>query len=151
MSNKTRHALARITLRWMVRECFKTNSGIMFNSAALWGIGLDPSTLYPFVKPRPPPLPVGSNYIEKHPAKPIPIRVHKYLRKVSVPDMETLIEAAHTPFLGSEEEEELRDALSPKYDQLKIAKTWWVLEILPLKLRYQKGDNQWVSYYGSVY
>ena len=135
----------------MVRECFKTNTGIMFNSAALWGIGLDPLTLYPFVKPRPPPLPVGSNHIEKHPAKPIPIRVHKYLRKVSVPDMETLIEAAHTPFLGSEEEEELRDALSPKYDQLKIAKTWWVLEILPLKLRYQKGDNQWVSYYGSVY
>lgn len=120
----------------------------MFNSAALWGIGLDPLTLYPFVRPRPPPLPVGSNYIENQPAKAIPIRVHKYLKKVSVPDMETLIEAAHTPFLGSEEEEEMRDALSPKYDQLKIARTWWVLEILPLKLRYQRGDNQWVSYFG---
>ena len=50
--------------------------------------------------------------------------------------------------VGTEEEEELKDALSPAYDQLTIKKAWWALEILPLQLRYQRGDNQWVTYFG---
>jgi len=37
------------------------------------------------------------------------------------------------------EEEELHDALSPKYDQLKIQKAWWIIELIPLHLRYQRG------------
>ncbi|KAF9483555.1 hypothetical protein BDN70DRAFT_990260 [Pholiota conissans] len=151
VSNKTRHSLARITLRWMVRECFKTNTGILFNSAALRDIGIDPSTLYPTIAPRPPQLPIGTHGIRNPPAKPIPIRPHAFLRKKSQPhpDVQTLLEAARTPFLGSEEEEELHDILSPKYDQLSLKKFWWVLEVLPLRLRYQRGDNEWVSYFGS--
>ncbi|KAF8157843.1 hypothetical protein B0H34DRAFT_431646 [Crassisporium funariophilum] len=150
VSNKTRHSLARITLRWMVRECFKTNTGIMFKSDALRDIGLDPTTLYPFVTPRPPPLPVGSHRLQDPPAKPIPIKPHAMLmKKKSIPDITRLLEASKIPFLGTEEEEELKDAMSPKYDQLKIKKSWWVLEILPMQLRYQRGDNEWVTYFGS--
>ena len=68
------------------------------------------------------------------------------------PDMHTLVEDAmkdrksKTAPPPTEEEEELQDALSPKYDQLKIQKAWWILELIPLRLRYQRGDNQWVSY-----
>jgi len=51
----------------------------------------------------------------------------------------------------SEGEEELHDALSPKYDQLKIQKAWWIIELIPLHLRYQRGDNQWVSYFAWVF
>ncbi|KAF8174236.1 hypothetical protein BJ912DRAFT_990493 [Pholiota molesta] len=151
VSNKTRHSLARITLRWIVRECFKTKTGILFNSAALRDIGLDPCTLYPTVTPRPPPLSAASHAIRIPPARPIPIRPHAFLKKKKQPhpEVQVLLEAARMPFLGSEEEEELHDALSPKYDQLKLKKLWWVLEILPLRLRYQRGDNQWVSYFGS--
>ncbi|KAF7348055.1 hypothetical protein MSAN_01757900 [Mycena sanguinolenta] len=75
--NDTRHCLARIPLRWMIRECFKVtflvftlqidvnqtpkaDTGIMFDAQRLQELGLDPATLYPFVLPRPPPLPVGS-------------------------------------------------------------------------------------------
>ncbi|PPQ75323.1 hypothetical protein CVT24_007036 [Panaeolus cyanescens] len=230
VSNKTRHSLARITLRWMVRECFKTNTGIMFNSEALLGIGMDPSTLYPFVVPRPPPIPVkpaedapssmnrgdgvpakdkekaeeGERVfrIQNPPKKRITIRPHYYLsklnpkfkignkggvpspspstpalavagssdekhedgdgekeggkkrRKKEEPSAAELLRehadhspSAHkpTPFLGSEEEEEVRDAMSPKYDQLKLAKGWWIYEILPLRLRYQREDDVWVS------
>ena len=148
----------------MVRECFKTNTGIMFNSAALQELGMDPSSLYPYVTPRPPPLPLspGTDRIRNPPAKEIPIRAHNHLRKKKAPpadhdaepepDMHTLIEEATkdtkskmTPPL-SEEEEELQDALSPKYDQLKIQKAWWIIELIPLRLRYQRGDNEWVSY-----
>ena len=48
----------------------------------------------------------------------------------------------HHPFV-SEEEEDLFDALSPIYDQLKLAKPWWVLEFLPMKHRMQKEDGTW--------
>jgi hypothetical protein len=151
----------------MVRECFKANTGIMFNSSALQELGLDPSTLYPYVTPRPLPLPLspGTDRIRNPPAKEIPIRAYNHLKKKKTlpayrdaepePDMHTLIEQSMKDAkskttqllsLGSEEEEELQDALSPKYDQLKIQKAWWVLELIPLRLRYQRGDNQWVSY-----
>ncbi|EEB99946.1 hypothetical protein MPER_00241, partial [Moniliophthora perniciosa FA553] len=39
--NETRANLARIPLRWMVRECFKANTGIMFDVDRLEKIGLD--------------------------------------------------------------------------------------------------------------
>jgi len=150
VSNKTRHSLARIALRWMVRECFKTNTGIMFKSDALREIGLDPTTLYPYIAPRPLPLPLADHRIQNPPAVPIPIRPHMFLKKKKVdPEVQKILAEAKIPFLGTEEEEELRDAMSPKYDQLKIKKSWWLLEILPMRLRYQRGDNQWVSYVGS--
>ncbi|EKM79596.1 hypothetical protein AGABI1DRAFT_59288 [Agaricus bisporus var. burnettii JB137-S8] len=150
VSNKTRHSLARISLRWMIRECFKTNTGIMFESEGLQEIGLDPATLYPFALPRPPPLKLKSEHkIQKPPADPIPVRPHATLYKKRPAE----IQAHHTfypsPFLGSEEAEELQDALSPAYDQLKLRKGWWILEILPIQLRYQRGNNEWVTRFGS--
>ena len=149
MNNKTRNSLARITLRWMIRECFKTNTGIMFESQALRSIGLDPSTLYPFVKPRPPPLPLGSNRIAKAPSNPIPVRLQSHLSKrAEHPDVDSLSEGVQASQVGTEEEEELKDALSPAYDQLKIKKVWWALEILPMQLQYQTGDNQRVTRFG---
>ena len=152
----------------MVRECFKTDTGIMFNTSALQELGMDPSSLYPYVTPRPPPLPLtpSEDRIRNPPAKEIPIRGHNYLKKKKKqtphedeeePDVHTLIKetldggkskkTAQPMPVGSEEEEELQDALSPKYDQLKIQKAWWVLELIPMSLRYQRGDNEWVSYF----
>jgi uncharacterized protein (DUF2235 family) len=122
VSNDTPNNLARIPLRWMIRECFKTGTGIMFDPKRLQEVGLDPGSLYPFVLPRPPHLPVGSVQIQSHsePAKP-------------------------DSHIGTEEDEELKDALTPMYDQLQLAWFWWILEILPIKQRYQKGDASWVT------
>jgi hypothetical protein len=47
--------------------------------------------------------------------------------------------------IGTEEEEELKDVLAPVYDQLALKWRWWVLEMLPVKHRYQKGDMTWVT------
>lgn len=145
MSNKTRHSLARISLRWMVRECFKANTGILFHSDKLRELGLDPTTLYPYVLPRPPPLPVKDHKIPDPPATPIPIKIHKYLRKKHHPVVHQKLLDSTLPFLGTEEEEEVRDAVSPKYDQLQIKKGWWTLEYLPMKLRYQRSNDEWVT------
>jgi len=143
--NETEHTLASIALRWMVRETFKTNSGIMFDAEGLQSIGLDPGALYPEVLPRPPALPVGSARIRDipTPTKPIPEKLH------SDADDDDEDRVLFTPIIPqTEEERELKDALSPIYDQLFLAKWWWILEILPMKQRYQRGDNSWGSYFG---
>ncbi|KAF5377885.1 hypothetical protein D9615_006800 [Tricholomella constricta] len=151
VTNKTRHSLARISLRWMVRECFKTNSGIMFDSQALRTIGLDPSTLFPYVTPRRPPLPVGSEAYQMLKKPSFFRQLLSSLRREAKAEYAVTVTA---PANGNiehidEELEDLRDALSPIYDQLKIKRSWWVLEILPLNLRYQNGNNEWITYFSS--
>ncbi|KAF7293898.1 DUF2235 domain-containing protein [Mycena chlorophos] len=154
VSNETTTNLARIPLRWMIRECFRANSGIMFDCAGLRAVGLDPDTLYPFVKPRPPPLevPRGSEL------RVLDVRTAERASSGAKGDdvdadadtdadagtEESEQPAAAHPY-KTEEEHDLLDTLSPVYDQLSLAWFWWVLEILPLKQRYQRGDNQWVT------
>jgi hypothetical protein len=147
VSNKTRHSLARIPLRWMIRECFKANTGILFMSDRFTSIGMDPTTLYPYVTPRPPMLPLNNLTLRKHPTVEPPIRPQSTSKKHDNYQMLPQASTSEPPFLGSEEEEELRDALSPIYDQLDLAKRWWILELVPMSLRYQRGDNQWVKYF----
>ena len=118
--NGTRHNLARIPLRWMVRQCFLTNTGIRFHAELLRGIGLDPAMLYPVVQERPEGLFLTPN--------------------LQIPDA-----AASGAKRLTEEEEDLADALSPIYDQLALAKYWWSLEVFPMRHRMQMDDDTWVS------
>ncbi|EKM53977.1 uncharacterized protein PHACADRAFT_257512, partial [Phanerochaete carnosa HHB-10118-sp] len=46
MSNDTRHSLAQIPLRWMVRQCLLANTGIRFHADPLRGIELNPALLF---------------------------------------------------------------------------------------------------------
>jgi hypothetical protein len=172
------HALARIPLRWMIRECFKTNTGIMFDVDGLREIGLDPARLYPEVLQRPPPLPVSGARIARIPKKgapPAPVPAPAASGPVSaststapvhyadgegsaaapppraVPAADgssSATAAAGLLPVGVEEEEELHDALSPVYDQLSLAPWWWLLELLPLKRRFQRSeDDTWDNEY----
>lgn len=175
--NDTRHSLARIPLRWMIRQCFLTDSGIQFEADKVAEIaGIDPTTLWPIVLPRPPPLPVPVKPVdEKKKGKKVEAAAERRERssidKTLVPadqkaaaatakevdlnsvggtdekgndenGSEDTEDESKYVFLG-EEEEELRDALCPIYDQLEIAKHWWVLELLPMKQRIQRDDGTW--------
>ncbi|KAH9480835.1 hypothetical protein JR316_0007437 [Psilocybe cubensis] len=131
--------LARIPIRWMIRECFKTNSGIMFHTDGLKGINLDPDMLYPVVRPRPPPLSAGTTgptaYIKPTPKEP----------EVAANDDDYV---ASDVMAETEEEAELKDALAPIYDQLSLAWGWWILELLPLRHRTQESDDgSWTSWF----
>ncbi|KAG5636745.1 hypothetical protein H0H81_007003 [Sphagnurus paluster] len=137
VDNDTPHTLARIALRWMVRECFKVDTGIQFISDELRGIGLDPASLYPYVLPRPPALSVTGAQLQHIPSP----STQKQLQNFA--NVDNLVEIHMT-----EEEHELRDAMSPIYDQLSLAWGWWTLEVLPMHQRYQKSDNTWGSYIG---
>ncbi|KAI0083381.1 hypothetical protein BDY19DRAFT_900387 [Irpex rosettiformis] len=119
--NNTRHNLARIPLRWMIRQCFLANTGIRFHTSLLRQVGLDPEGLYPVVKERP------RAVFVKTP--------HALLTRLTISPPGTL----------TEEEEDLADALCPIYDQLEVARVWWVLEVLPFVQRWQVpgGEGRW--------
>ncbi|GJE97838.1 DUF2235 domain-containing protein [Phanerochaete sordida] len=118
VSNDTRHSLARIPLRWMIRQCFLANTGIRFHAELLRGAGLDPGALHPAVRERPPAL-----FLSPSPSVPTPDATPE--RRLS------------------EEEEDLADALCPVYDQLARARGWWALELLPMRHRVQRADGRW--------
>ncbi|KAG5638610.1 hypothetical protein H0H81_011500 [Sphagnurus paluster] len=131
VENGTPHSLARISLRWMVRECFKADTGITFMADGLRSIGLEPASLYPVVLDRPPALRAEERLIQRIPS---PAEAARQLA------------ASAALVLKTEEEHELLDALSPIYDQLKIKWWfWWILELLPQHQRYQDEDLNWVN------
>jgi hypothetical protein len=97
----------------MIRQCFLANTGIMFLADRLQDAGLEPDSLWPEVKKRPPPL---------EPTEGMKVRDKR----------EEVVLAK-----ASEEEHELHDVLSPIYDQLHISHPWWILEVLPMRQRRQ--------------
>ncbi|KAF9461946.1 hypothetical protein BDZ94DRAFT_1166859 [Collybia nuda] len=130
VKNEVRHNLARIPLRWMIRQCFLTKTGILFYREMLPVFGMDPDSLWPVVKPRPPPV----HFLSTTPN-------HGHKRQLSMGTNRTLVNASD--FI-SEEEEDLADVLSKINDMLEIARTWWVLEFIPQKIRFQNDEDSWV-------
>jgi hypothetical protein len=120
VDNETVHNLARIPLRWMIRECFRTNSGIMFDCEGLRSIGLDPAGLYPYVAPRPPPLPVGNLRIQSIASS------QKQAKMNAEVTLSNFANSEAAPANNkSEEELDLLDAMCPIYDQLSMRWFWW--------------------------
>ncbi|KXN83390.1 hypothetical protein AN958_01527 [Leucoagaricus sp. SymC.cos] len=138
VTNGTRPNLARIPLRWMIRQTFLTNTGIMFSARGLrkLGLDLDPVTYHPVLK-RPPALEVPKNTFIQH----IP---RTNLKRLTIEEYDAQVkEAAEAEAELTEQEVDLKDALSPVYDQLSLARWWWILEMLPIRHHFQKEDNSW--------
>ena len=133
-----RNSLPRIPLRWMIRECFRANTGIQFYHGSLKNIGLDPDTI---LDPRQPAItPTLALVAQLEVTAP----AHKPTGKTLVDYMKGPPTAASS--FKSEEDEELADALSPIYDQLKLSKIWWILEFLPMRHREQDRKNHLLKY-----
>jgi hypothetical protein len=132
----------------MIRQCFLVNTGIQFYRETFKDIGLDPDTLYPFVLPRPKALTADPSVVAT---------LEKTANHKAEPTDGTLTdEVQASPTAASsfkaEEEEELADALCPLFDQLKLSKPWWILEIIPLRHRKQhRHDASWVPYWMFVF
>lgn len=144
VKNGTRNSLARIPLRWMIRQLFKLEVGIIFHRNMFAKIGMDPKMLYPVSvaqRPRPPPLyqspkapsPPGSPYSTMKALVLPPPQI--------VTDDPTMIVYSDGGKFVNEELEDLADATSPMYDQLRLARVWWILEVIPQMLHYQNDDN----------
>ncbi len=110
IANEVQNNLVQIPLRWMIRQCFLIDTGIIFHRELLKYLGMDPTLLHPAVHPQP-----------------------------------AICASVKPLYATTEEEEDILDTLCPMYDELKIAPGWWILELIPTKLRYQKGDNTWAK------
>ncbi|KAF8812681.1 hypothetical protein BYT27DRAFT_7182384 [Phlegmacium glaucopus] len=143
IENGVKPCLARIPLRWMIRECFKTNSGIIFHTDGMKEIGLDPASLIPSAHPRPPAIAIDTSpgspkvFISEIPKKHV-----KSAATCSLMD-EKNPTASEEESQQTEEDAEFADSLAPIYDQLSLKWYWWILELAPMKHRFQAKDNQW--------
>ncbi|CAE6457189.1 unnamed protein product [Rhizoctonia solani] len=153
--NETPNNLARIPLRWMIRECFLNNTGILFHSAELEEIGLSPASLWPTVKI---PTPIADGHkaratdatlVESPGEAGDPISSTTKINGTEPPKTMSALVPPEMIKLGSEED--AKDALEPIYDQLSLAKWWWFLELLPMKKRYQRHDKSWSTWFSVNY
>ncbi|KAI5114984.1 hypothetical protein M0805_004422, partial [Coniferiporia weirii] len=145
VANDTRNSLARIPLRWMIRQCFLTECGIQFEADRLLEVaGIDPHTLYPIVLSRPEALPVSSIVLQEE-AKKASRKDTSLLCKACSSDKESdhagSEDGTVVSQVISEEHEELHDALSPAFDQLEKRRAWWILEFIPLIHLQEKDDG----------
>jgi hypothetical protein len=122
----------------MIRECFKTNTSIIFRADDLKFLGINPAHLYPKVLPRPAPLPPPEQPTIPPPTKPgffkslasyIPFASTSKPKALVIPDLNI-----------TEEGHDLRDCLASAYDQLKLKPTVWkTMEFFPMLTEiYQK-------------
>ena len=103
----------------------------MFHRDTLRKVGLDPANIFPdVILPRPP---MVCQDPKKHP---IPVPEPKVVQD----DRKAVVYTDGNCFVN-EAEEDLADALTPMYDQLKLAKFWWLLEIIPQKIQYQSSTT----------
>jgi hypothetical protein len=148
----------------MILECFRTGSGIRFRKEVLNKIGMDQNTLaslsdgqFKVERARPQRFATEDTVVPISPQSlfPFPIKQDNgWLHEDSIkgtgtdieketpdskgnaPELPTIKEmATKTGGSAFETEQELKDALSPIYDQLKIWKIWWLPEVIPLRHR----------------
>ena len=147
MPKEERHKLAQIPLRWMIRQAFECDTGIIFRTAVLAEHGLDVHTLWPKYERlsapthEPPP-----SFLEKY-EKGLPPRSIRRSKLVPIDKHEN---GEHFYHLKShtdedwtpEQVEDFFDAMSPLNDQLVQVPNWWILEFLPVQYKVPLSPGQ---------
>ncbi|KAI1127249.1 hypothetical protein F5Y10DRAFT_278249 [Nemania abortiva] len=145
--NESRHMLSRIPLRWMIRQCFDCNTGILFDMARLAEQGLDVVSLWPeYLEPTKPTSGPPPRLMTKYNKKTLaPVQRRSTFLPIG-PEDYTIDDAPTVDdlnyILPAESDEDHFDAMEPPNDQLKIAKSWWILELWPVKIRVLSSDNE---------
>ena len=156
MPNDELNSLARIPLRWMIRESFRVETGIIFDAHMLRhdaGLNMD-NDIGPDPAPDPR-LPEGEHSALATPPDATTegfsfrniqnaaisglespfLRARDKLRSFYKRESSEPSDTPPKPRRHSEEEakEELKDALSPIYDQMKLQAGWKLFEIFSCK------------------
>ena len=164
--NETENTLARISLRWMILECFRTGTGIRFRKGSLRKIGMDQDTLEAFTsgrfivdRARSQTLASEDTFTSAGPASAIEHRGGlgqdgslNSIGKTPGPIIATKETSSPTTTSGAlsfKPEQERKDAISPIYDQLDICKFWWLSELIPLRHKLQGVERSPQGHYWS--
>ncbi|KAJ7213689.1 hypothetical protein C8J57DRAFT_1601998 [Mycena rebaudengoi] len=105
----------------MIRECFKARTGIIFPATEIAKLGIEPSHLYPDVRPRPA---VDVHTQGRQTIRAIEAPGWGSWAMSFLPSMPPKGQELTLPNM-SEEELDARDALAPLYDQLVIKSWMW--------------------------
>jgi hypothetical protein len=158
--------LSRIPLRWMIRQCFACNTGIIFDTSSLADVGIDIPSVWPTYIPNKVPV-VGPspNTMKHYEARALPpIRRRSTALKANQKEKQQKNDSQnekqekgekeiffHTDTFTDDEKRLLEllpeqvedhfDALQPINDMLVQAKGWWVLEFWPVGVKIQKADK----------
>lgn len=138
--NDERHKLAQIPLRWMIRQAFECNTGIIFKTEVLAEYGLDVHTLWPrYERLNAPAHGPPPSFLEKYEQN-LPPRSVRRSKLVPVNNKEKgegfYHLAGHTDDDWTPEQvEDFYDAMSPLNDQLVQAPSWWILELWPVRYK----------------
>ncbi|EME45008.1 hypothetical protein DOTSEDRAFT_52406 [Dothistroma septosporum NZE10] len=159
VKNEVRHKLSQIPLRWMIRQCFDCNTGIIFKSPRLAEEGLDVHTLWPLYTqlPKPRSAPPAKDLLERkangglgpiHRRASVlePVKHDDPMGMHHVKLWEDHAQGKHSSDWIPEQVEDYFDSMEGINDQLVQAKGWWVLEVWPVKVRIQpKDSDSWVK------
>ena len=165
VANDQRHKLSQVPLRWMLRQCFECNTGILFNTEKLAEKGLDVHTLYPvYTSLRKPVVGPSPKMMEKYESSTLAPLKKRSTHIQTIPEEKELKDKRESEVHGTkfadevpedeitepegewtpEQVEDYFDAMAPVNDQLVQAKGWWILEAWPIKVRIQReGEDEW--------
>lgn len=140
VANDERHKLAQIPLRWMIRQAFECDTGVIFKTKVLAEYGLDVHTLWPkYERLKVPSHGPSPSYLEKF-EKDLPPRwirreklvpCHEDEKGKKMYHLKSHTDEDWTP----EQVEDFYDAMSPLNDQLVEAPSWWILEAWPVEYK----------------
>lgn len=159
VKNEVRHKLSQIPLRWMIRQCFDCDTGIIFKAPRLAEEGLDVHTLWPQYSqlPKPSGAPPHKDLLERKANGGLGAIIRRASVLEPVKHDEPmgmhhvkLYEDHEKRKLSSdwipEQVEDYFDSMEKINDQLVDAKGWWVLELWPVKVRLQpKNSDGWIK------
>lgn len=138
--NDERHKLAQIPLRWMIRQAFECDTGIIFKTKVLAEFGLDVHTLWPrYERLHVPTHGPPPSFLEKY-DKQLPDRSVRRDKLVAIDKWKDGEDFYHLKGHADEDwtpeqVEDFYDVMSPLNDQLVQAPNWWVLEFMPVQYK----------------
>ncbi|KAG8214503.1 hypothetical protein J3R82DRAFT_9559 [Butyriboletus roseoflavus] len=133
-------SLAQIALHWMVEQVIQSQCGILFDNDELARIG--------FTAPPPQPsLSCGQvlpdSNMNDRALVASEIETTRDATDISACIVQELPNEPKQPTPSPETYPEHSDAIAPLYDELKITKLWWLLEIMPSCNALQDANGVW--------
>jgi len=123
--NADQVTLSDITLRWMVREVIKAQTGILFNQRAMQEAGIPQEC---FVLSSLLSAPTGDNSVSRE-------------KTMNTSNASGKNRLSHSS--DKTEERDARDATTAINDPLKKQPLWWLVEILPFPVSWQDTKGVW--------
>ena len=144
VEDAVRYSLGDISLRWMVKQVIISQCGIRFDATALRRADIDVSNIVVDGHTQT----IAEKIWRKEPepahgVSPTPPTSHG-----EGGSGEDMIQKGEGKNVEAQPWPQDQDVLTDIHDQLKIQRSWWLLETMPMKYVWQEPDGTWKSKWG---